>query len=452
VKIPPNFPEGERALLGACLLDNGIIPEAISLISESSFYLEAHRITWRAIVRLAENDVPVDLVSLTDCLKRMGKLDSVNGGRSIIELLEAVPSSANWRHYCEAVAEKARLRHLLSKLSQLTEECRADDGNSTTILESLQEMAYESVRDTERKKLEDIGVILREYSKMAENGDGAVLMSGISTIDNIVGGFGPGVHAIAGRPSSGKTALALTMMRHMARQTLVAFFSMEMDRRRQVMPRLLAGESRVDSYRIRKNLLDSREQDAVNRAKQRINELTLYIDDTPAQSVVDVRAKVKELTVREGLPVGAIFVDHLGLGKPRDPKASMYQQVSQMSGDYRELARELEIPVFLLIQLSRAPEQRPLNHKGRMPRISDLRDSGNIEQDITTFIGLYRPSMYASEMTPEKQKEAEGMAIANIAKSRDTKIGEADLTWHGPTTTFFARVPDGVQEPYMGVM
>lgn len=448
-KIPPNFPEGERALLGACILDNSIVHEVITGLEEGQFYVGSHRHVFKAITELSRRDVPIDIVSLTMSLTQSGKFQQCGGSDFLCGLIDGVPSAANWRHYAGKIQEYSDLRQLIHGTLKLNEDCYRPEANPKLITQELQTLAFSTLRRTQTKKLTDVGVTIGPFVESLQNGGETGFLSGISTLDKIVRGFPKGRSiGIAARPSVGKTALSGNIMANISQSELVAFFSLEMCED-ELLLRLLSSTSGIDSEKIMEGGLEDFELERIYEAQRKIEALSLFIDDTPDLTTSQIKAKVKELSVREGVDVGAVFVDHIGLVTPDNPKDSEVAQSGQITRDFKIMAKSLDVAVFQLIQLNRNLESRPLRDKGRMPRLADLRGSGKIEENLDIAIGLYRPSIYEGEMTESQRQKAHNRAIANVMKRRNGKIGLAHMTWDGPTTTFKSEVSEEMAKHYM---
>ncbi|MFM8410892.1 MAG: replicative DNA helicase, partial [Alphaproteobacteria bacterium] len=416
-RVPPQSIEAEEAVLGGILLDNQALERAGEILDEEDFYRESHRRIWRALVELDQRREPADVITVTECLKRRGDLDAVGGAAAIAELVERTATAANVNLYARIVKEKSILRGLVDVASDVVG--RAMTGNTGDVEQFLDEAENAVYRISERRvragfsKVEQIIVHSIEHiQKLYEKQE---LVTGVPTgfyeLDKLTSGFqGGDLIIVAGRPSMGKSALATNMGQYAAESGYpVALFSLEMSKESLVL-RMLCGEARVDGQKVRTGHLGKREMPNLAMAASRLAEIPFYIDDTPALSVMEVRSRARRLMrdvgpAREGVR-GLIIVDYLQLMRANRDVDSREQEISMISRSLKGLAKELDVPVIALSQLNRQVESRA----DKRPMLSDLRESGAIEQDADLIVFVYRDEFY------NKASTEEGVAEIIVAK------------------------------------
>lgn len=424
-KTLPQDIEAEQSVLGAMLLDKGIISRAIELLSEECFYRESHQKLYRVILELFEQSRAVDVVTLTSELSRRGMLQEVGGAAYLAELTDKVPSIAHFDEYAKIVKDKYTLRALISSANEIINQ----SFNELTEIDELLDRAEASIfriaqhRVTRgfihigsilEKDFEDIESLYKREARLTGLATGFTdfdaMTSGLQKSDLII---------IAGRPSMGKTAFCLEIARNIAlsQNIPVAIFSLEMAKE-QVVRRLLCAEARVDAHRLRTGRLAREDWPKLSIALGRLSEIPLFIDDTPGISTLEIRAKARRLEAEKGL--GLIIIDYLQLiqlhGRKRENRQ---QEISEISRSLKGLARELNIPLIAVSQLNRAPEERG-DHR---PQLSDLRESGSLEQDGDLIAFLFREEHYKD--TPEVKGKAEII----IGKQRNGPTGKIELTF-----------------------
>jgi replicative DNA helicase len=442
-KIPPHSLEAEESVLGGILIDNNALDRAVEFIVADDFYREAHRKIFRAMQELNQRGEPVDLVTLTDALRARGELQDIGGAAYLGELVEKVPTAAHVAFYARIVRHKAVVRSLI----QATTEIAALGFESSADVDQLLDDAEHKIFEiSERKvrpsffRIRDIMVdSMKAIEQLYERKE---LVTGVPTgfvdLDRMTAGLQPSdLIVIAGRPSMGKTAFALNIAQYAAltAKVGVAIFSLEMAKEQLVL-RLLCSEARVDQSKVRSGFAAERDFPKLAMAASRLAEAPIYIDDTPALSVLELRAKARRLKRERESKLGLIIVDYLQLMRGHDGADSREQEISSISRSLKALAKELSVPVVALSQLNRQVETRA----EKRPIMADLRESGAIEQDSDVIGFLYRPIVY------DKNAE-ERAAEVIIAKQRNGPIGIVPLTFMSEFTRFENRAEDDVVFP-----
>ena len=420
----PQALEAEQAVLGSMLTSKEAVSKAMQWVSAGQFYKDAHVRIFSCMVNLFEKGEPIDAVSVVDRLKKKKDLESVGGAYYITGLAESVPTTANVEYYAKIVLEKHTLRRLIQVSHEVSKEAFEDAQDVDDILDSAESAIFNISEKRLRGGFEHIDPILQntfeELDKIATNpGIVTGVPSGLMDLDAITSGFHSGeLIIVAGRPGMGKTALALTMGRNTAvmDKTGVGIFSLEMANHQLAM-RLLCAEGRVDSHLVRTGKLPKSQWKNLSIAVGQLAEAPIYLDDTAAMSVLEVRAKARRLKAEHD--VGLLIVDYIQLMTGPKGAESRQQEISQISRSLKALAKEIEVPVIGLSQLSRAVESR----SDRRPQLSDLRESGAIEQDADVVIFLYRPWVYSQE------EDDRGKATIIVAKQRNGPTGTIEATF-----------------------
>ncbi len=432
-KLPPQNTEAEQSILGSILLENGAINAAQEILSKDDFYSEAHRKIFSVIVDLSDKNEPVDLITLSNALKNRNTLDSVGGTAYLASLVDNVPSAANVANYAKIVKEKAILRGLIGSATEIINSCYETGSDVDQVLDKAEHSIFEISENKVRTSFYPIKDIVRESFKAIEDlFSRKELITGVATgfekIDDMTSGLqNSDLIIIAGRPSMGKTAFALNIAQFAAleTQTPVAIFSLEMSKE-QLAFRMLASEAKVDSQRLRKGFLGETDWPKLTTAAGRLSEAPLFIDDTPAITVLEMKAKSRRLKADRGL--GLIVVDYIQLMRAGGYTNSREQEISEISRSLKALAKELRVPVIALSQLNRKVEDRP----NRRPQMADLRESGAIEQDADVIAFIYRDEVYnKSDDNPDK-----GVAEIIIGKQRNGPTGAVKLAFLDKFTTF----------------
>jgi replicative DNA helicase len=432
-KVPPQNLEAEQSILGSILLENSAINSALEILKKNDFYSEAHRKIFSVIIELSEKNEPVDLITLSNALKGRNYLDSVGGTTYLASLVDNVPSAANIANYAKIVKEKAILRGLIGSATEIITNCYETGSDVDQILDKAEHSIFEISENKVRPSFYPIRDIVKESFRSIEDlYSRKELITGVSTgfekIDDLTSGLQKSdLIIIAGRPSMGKTALALNIAQFAAleSQIPVAIFSLEMSKE-QLAFRLLASEAKVDSQRLRKGFLGETDWPKLTTAAGRLSEAPLFIDDTPAISVLEMKAKSRRLKADAGL--GLIVVDYIQLMRGGSYRDSREQEISEISRSLKALAKELRVPVIALSQLNRKVEDRT----NRRPQMADLRESGAIEQDADVIAFIYRDEAYnKSDDNPEK-----GIAEIIISKQRNGPTGIVKLAFLEKFTSF----------------
>jgi replicative DNA helicase len=442
-KVPPHSIEAEESVIGGVLLDNAALDRALEILVPDDFYRDAHRKIMRTIVDLNQRNEPVDLVTLADALKTRNELQEVGGAAYLAEVAERTPTAANIAYYARIIKEKAILRALIHATSDIAMRSYEPQADVERFLDEAEHAIYEIAERKARPtffRLRDIVVdSMKAIEQMYERRE---LVTGVATgfkdLDKKTAGLQPSdLIIVAGRPSMGKTAFALNIAQYAAleNQVGVAIFSLEMSKEQLVL-RMLCSEAEVDQSRVRAGYAGERDYPRLAIAAERLAESAIYIDDTPALSILELRAKARRLKRDREARLGLIVVDYLQL--MRGPSVdSREQEISSISRSLKALAKELNLPVVALSQLNRQLETRA----DKRPIMADLRESGAIEQDADVIMFLFRPFVY------DQKNAVEGDAEVIIGKQRNGPVGTVPLTFLHECTRFKDRAPDEVSFP-----
>jgi replicative DNA helicase len=431
-KTVPHSADAERSVLGAILVENAAINRAHEILREEDFYRDPHRRIFRAMTDLSERTVAIDAVTLKEELARAGALDAVGGPAYLASLVDGVPRSANVEYYARIVKEKAVLRGLIDAGSQILTTAYEAAQDVDEILDQSERLIFRLAQDRLRSGFVPMKVIadhsLRTIERLAEHRDLVTgLPTGFPSLNEYTSGLQPSdLIVVAGRPGMGKTSFALNIAQHAALREgrKVGVFSLEMSRE-QLFLRLLTGLARVDAHRLRTGRLNKEEWAQLTRGFGELATAPISIDDTAGISVLEMRAKSRRLKMEQGLDL--VIIDYLQLVRSRTRAENRNQEISEISRSLKELAKELQIPVIAISQLSRAPEQRGGD---RRPQLSDLRESGAIEQDADVVLFIYREEVY------KPTEENRGRAQILIAKQRNGPIGALDMAFIREYTKF----------------
>jgi len=438
--------EAEVAVLGGVLIDPESITRVGDLLDDSMFFREAHRILFRGMRSLTEKRVVIDVVTLGDHLRATGELERVGGMEYLAELLDAVPTAANIQYHSEIVRDKALLRRLIDASTRIIQDAyEPGDRSVGEVVDEAERKIFQIAEKHDRGGFVRIKNLLwsafEHIDRLQETKGGITgVPTGYPSLDGMTTGFQPGdLVIVAARPAMGKTSWVLNVAQNaaIAGKKSVAIFSLEMSKD-QLVHRLLCSEARVDAQRLRGGRLSTSDYQRIGTAGAKLNTASIYIDDSPGGTVLDMRAKARRLKAESGLDL--LVIDYLQLMSGGMTRVeSRQQEVSQISRGLKSLARELELPVIALSQLSRGPEQRT----DRRPQLSDLRDSGSIEQDADLVMFLFRPEYYSSNGMDEDGNSLAGKAELIIAKQRNGPTGVVNLFFHQAYTRFdeLAREP-----------
>jgi len=443
-RVPPQSMEAEVAVLGALLLDNEAIGKCVELLDESCFYRTAHRKIFQAAVDLYERNQPVDVVTLSDELSRRGELEEIGGSYYLTELTQHVPSAANVEYHAKIVLEKALRRKLITVASEISTDGFEGREDVFEILDRAEQRIFALSERRLRRGFRPIEPILHETFETIESfhqRKGAVtgVPTGFEKLDELTSGFQKSEFiVVAGRPSMGKTAFCLTVARNAAvdHGTPVGIFSLEMAAYQLAM-RLLCSEARVDSHKVRTGRLPTNEWQKLSLSVGQLAKAPIYIDDSPAMSILEIRAKARRLKAEHN--IGLLIIDYLQLVQGPRNAESRQHEISMISQSLKALAKELDIPVVALSQLSRAVEARGGE---RRPILSDLRESGAIEQDSDMVLFIYRPEVYGPS-------EFEGETEVIIGKQRNGPTGTVKLLFK-KEYVLFVNLEMGREEEFFG--
>ncbi|HWR98546.1 MAG TPA: replicative DNA helicase [Candidatus Methanoperedens sp.] len=431
-RLPPQSLEAEQSVLGAVLLDNAVLPRVIEILQPEDFYRGAHRRLYAAMLDLFERDESIDLITLRERLEQKNELAEVGGAVYLASLVDQVPTAANVAHHARIVREKAVLRGLITASTEIAALSYEGAREVDLILDEAERRIFllseRSVRAgfaAMREVLKDSFKVIERLYEKKEHVTG--VPSGFADLDQLTCGFQPSdLIIIAGRPSMGKTAFVLNVAEHVGIESRlpVAVFSLEMSREQLVM-RMLSSLSGVDGNRLRRGFLSREDWPLLSRAAGKLAEAPIYIDDSAACSVLEIRAKSRRLKSDHGL--GLVIIDYLQLIRGRDRVESRQQEISEISRSLKSLAKELKVPVIALSQLSRAVESRGGD---RRPQLSDLRESGAIEQDADVVAFIFREDMYRDEA------EYQGIAEVIVRKQRNGPTATVKLAFRRECTRF----------------
>ena len=431
-RIPPHNDDAEKSVLGSILLDKDALYEVLEILKPEDFYSEMHKEIYSAVIELYRKSQPVDILTVSEELKKRKSLEMV-GGRAYIALLSTVvPSTSNAGEYAKIVAEKAVLRRLIGTASDIIEKGYQEKMESSEVLDFAERGIFEIAQSRQSKDFALIKDVLWEnISKIDEmsklEGNITGLTTGFIDLDARTSGLQKSdLIMLAARPSMGKTAFALNIAQQAAikSKAKVLIFSLEMSRD-QLGQRMLSMESRIEMQKLKTGTLERKDWDQIHIALDTLSKTSIYIDDTPGVTAMEIKNKCRRLKAEKGLDL--VVIDYLQLMSFEGRAESRQQEITALSRFLKQLAREMDCPVIVLSQLSRAPEQRN-DHR---PILSDLRESGSIEQDADIVMFLYRDEYYNPETTDKPN-----ICEVNIAKQRSGPTGSIELTWLGKYTRF----------------
>jgi len=450
LKLPPHSVEAEQSVLGGLLLENNAWERIADLIVEQDFYRADHRAIWRQITRLVEENKPADVVTVAESLESLGTLDDIGGLAYLAALAQNTPSAANIRRYAEIVRERSVLRKLAEVGTGIAESAFSPAGRSATqILDEAEAKVFE-IKEAGAKAtqgflqmqplLMEVVTRIDELYNRENPNEVTGVPTGFADLDTKTSGLQPGdLIIVAGRPSMGKTAFSLNIAENVALDTnhSVAVFSMEMGATQLVM-RMLGSVGRLDQHKLRTGRISEDDWPRLTHALGRLNETPMYIDESPGLTAMEVRARARRLArqCKDTKPLGLIVIDYLQLMSGTGSGENRATEISDISRSLKGLAKELHVPVIALSQLNRSLEQRP----NKRPVMSDLRESGAIEQDADVILFIYRDEVY----NPDSQDK--GTAEIIIGKQRNGPIGAVRLTFLGEYTRFENYASGGMPE------
>lgn len=432
-KAPPQSIEAEESILSAVLLDSDTLIDIVEIINPEDFYKPAHEKIFSAVNSLLATSQPIDIVTVSNQLKEDGKLEEIGGSAYLSRLIDTVPLAVNAVHYAKIIREKAILRHLIEQSSKIVQKCYEEQGDIDGIIDFAQSAVFEISDNQLKPSFSPVSeLILQNINTIEERQNNDAEFSGIPTgytqLDKLLSGLQKSdLIILAARPSMGKTAFALNIARNVAVNSheLVAVFSLEMSKE-QLSMRLLTAEARINSEKLKKGTIGEEDWERVTDAASLISDVPIYIDDSPNISPMDVRAKCRRLKMEHNL--GLIIIDYLQLMRSSRANDRRDLEIAEISRSLKGLAKELNVPIIALSQLNRMLEQRA----EKRPLMSDLRESGSLEQDADIVAFIYRDEVYnKDENNPNK-----GMAEIIVAKNRNGAIGTAMLSFIGKYTRF----------------
>jgi replicative DNA helicase len=440
LKVPPNSVESEQSVLGGVMLDNSAWDKIADIIIADDFYRKDHRIIFAGIAALAADSRPCDVITVSEYLDNRGELEAAGGLEYLATLANETPGAANCRAYAKILRERSTLRALITAGNEISGSAYTTEGRSASdLVDEAERRVFEIAEKGARgkvgfKPLKQILPAAVDRIDLLHQSDGSItgVSTGYTKFDELTAGLQPGdLIIIAGRPSMGKTTLAVNIAENAAigQKVPTAIFSMEMPSQ-QLAFRMISSLGRVDQTHLRTGNFPDEDWSRINTAVQLMSDAPIFIDDTPAMSPTEIRARARRLKREHGL--GLIVIDYLQLMQVHGNTENRATEISEISRSLKALAKELEVPVIALSQLNRSVEQRP----DKRPVMSDLRESGAIEQDADLIIFIYREEVYNQD-TPRK-----GVADISIAKQRNGPIGEFPLTFVGRFTKFENWVPD----------
>ncbi|MDY6825872.1 MAG: replicative DNA helicase [Bacillota bacterium] len=440
-RVPPQSKDAEQSVLGSMIIDKEAIFAAAELLTDEDFYSTAHQKIFAGIIGLSERGEPVDIVTLSEELQRRQCLEEIGGRTYLVSLANSVPTAANVRYHSQIVREKAILRSLIQAATGIVTRSFDSPPNVDEFLDEAEQLIFEIGRRGKHQGFASLkDVLVQAFDRIEKLYDEKKGVTGLSTgftdLDRITSGLqNSDLVVIAARPSMGKTTLALNMAQQIAvrEKKATAFFSMEMSKE-QLAQRLLCAEAQIDAQNMRRGFLSQDEWHKLTRAVGPLSESPLYIDDTASLSVMEVRAKARRLKAEKSLD--AIFVDYLQLMRGFSRAESRQQELSEISRALKALAKELEVPVVALSQLSRAVEKRP----DRRPILSDLMESGGIEANADVVMFIYRESYY------NRDTEKGNIAEISIAKQRNGPTGLVELYFLDRFTKFANVARESIKE------
>jgi replicative DNA helicase len=445
-RVPPHSLDSEQAVLGAVLLDNEALMPVLELLRGEDFYKKAHQLLFEAMFALSDRHEPIDVVTLSAQLRSSEQIDAVGGIEYISYLVDAVPTAANTLYYARIIKEMSLRRKLIHQAGEIAEEAMNTRGDFEGFIDSVEQRIFKVSESRIHPSFVRVGEVVKDSIKHVEqlyiNKNRITgVPSGFVDLDALTSGFQPSdLIIVAGRPSMGKTSLALSIVRHVALECnrRVAVFSLEMSKE-QVVMRFLCSEARVSNSRVRSGNLGESDFPRLVDAASKLAQADIFIDDTPAISVLEMRAKARRL--HKESPLSLIVVDYLQLMKGSSRSAERREQeISEISASLKAIAKELSIPVVALSQLNRAVE----NRQDKRPLMADLRESGAIEQDSDIIGFVYRDEVYNPD-TPDK-----GVAEFIISKHRNGPIGTVRLGFQAEYTLFVNLEEESSEYDYLG--
>ena len=431
-QLPPHAVEAEMCLLGSILIEPRVLGDVTFIIRDGEdFYKPTNGAIYNVIVELYDKNASVDIVQLNQLLIDRDILEAVGGKNYLVEVASCVPTAANANHYARLVREKAMIRRLIDEAGAIVSQAYGSRDDAATILDDAEHRIFSIAERYEHSEVEALGRLVQEVVAKLQASDGqrsSGVLTGFADLDELTGGFQPGDFVIiAGRPSMGKTAVALNIAENMAmRGDAVGFFSLEMSKH-QLVERLLASRSGIELHRLRRMMLGKEHYSRLFAACGELQDAPIYVDDLAASTLLQIRARARRMVVKHSIK--AVFIDYIQLITSGGRVESRQLEVSSISRGLKALARELEVPVIALSQLNRSPEQR----EGHRPRLSDLRESGSLEQDADVVALLHREDYYHKG---DDDYDPSSTAELIIAKQRNGPTDNIKLSWIERCTRF----------------
>ncbi len=439
VRIPPQNVEAETSVIGALMLDGEAIIKIAEVVNPEDFYRPDHQLIFEAITRLFEKRQPIDVLTVTEELEKQGKLDQAGGASTLAAAVAAVPTATNVRHYAQIVREKAVLRRIISAGTGIAELGYHEDMEIAAVLDQSEQQLFQVSQRFLKNNFTPIADILSEsfdrIDKLHQNkGELRGTPTGFHDMDNLLAGLqASDLIILAARPGMGKTSLALNIAEHVAcdKHIPVAVFSLEMSRE-QLVDRLLCSQAGIDLWKLRTGNLQDDDFQKLGIAMGMLSEAPIFIDDSAMATAMEVRAKARRLQMEQGGKLGLVVIDYLQLmvGGGKNYADNRVQEVSEISRSLKALARDLNVPVLALSQLSRTVESR----RPQIPQLSDLRESGSIEQDADVVMFIYREEYY--DQLEKKETTRPGIADLFVAKHRNGPTGKIELFFKKEWTSF----------------
>ncbi len=432
-KLPPQNLEAEESVLSSILIDTdtNALDDTIELLVPEDFYKTAHQKVFAAVQSLAAKNEPVDLITVKNHLLGTGQLEEIGGASFLAELVESVPYAINVRHYATIIKDKAVLRRLIVNAGEIARRCFENPPDAKNVIDFAEQSVFEVAEEKTTQFFTQLNEIIVENMVTIQANQGKWITgvaSGFDRLDNMTSGFQKSdLIILAARPSMGKTAFALNITRNVAvnYKVPVAFFSLEMSKE-QLSMRLLTSEARVNAFHLRSGHISRENWDKITDAASLLDEVPIYIDDSAGLTVMDIRAKARRMKKDKG--IGLIVIDYLQLMRPTRAGERRDLEVSEMSRSLKALAKELDVPIIVLSQLNRAPEQ---SHDKR-PMLSHLRESGSLEQDADVVLFIFRDEVY----NKNEDNTNRGIAEIIIGKQRNGPIGKVMLQFESSYTRF----------------
>ena len=427
-RLPPQSIEAEMCLLASMMLDKEIVGQAVQIVDRDSFYQADHQIIYDVLVKMYEQNRPIDAVILQEELSKRQLLEEIGGIAYLAQILGSVPSSAHGAHYASIVREKALLRQLIAASNEILRDAYAPHEQADLVLDKAEKKIFEIAQKKVSGAMVRMEDVLHEVFEMIENRGQRGVPTGFFELDDMLNGLQNGEMVIvAARPSMGKTAMAMNIIEHIAadERMACAVFSLEMSKQ-QLAQRMLCSRGAIDAHKLRKGLLNSDEYTKLATVVGELAKAPIWVDDSPGLTPLELRAKARRLKLQHDIK--CIMLDYMQLMDNPGPE-SRQQQISEISRGIKSVARELNVPVIALSQLNRQSEGRD----GHRPRMSDLRESGSIEQDADVIMLLHREDYYRMS---EPDFQPDNIAEVIIAKQRNGPTGTVKLTFLNKTTRF----------------